>query len=275
MREDVYTYEQILCGLREEYLIIKKELDELDEYIIGGKTSKYAHSFRLGTPLEFKQEEKAKLMIDVERIKKEKFYRLKSILEALNIIKRKQTSTIMIENENGMYIPKKEINGKIDKRFDISIKNEEEFAKRVNALKETEFSRHMAFTDEELNNIGFINNSGARIWETAPDYSFDFSNEEIHLNYIGRSDIVVLSSIHMHNEKPRPITKETLQKALDTKFPKDAFSSYHRKVIDSSKERKIVFQEYYSPITYSKFNIEDNGKTLVLYRQSNNKDKQY
>lgn len=174
--------------------------------------------------------------------KKELFYKLKYIMQAFDIIKTKQTSTDMIKNECGMYLPKKIINGKLDKRFDISILNwkEKEFAEKVDILRGSDFSKSMCYSEDELDSI--IGNNGEHIWPTRTDYSQYFSNNELSLTYIGIDDIILLSSVRKPNEKFNPITNEMLQKAMNTEFPKSAFSDYHRKIIDSNLSiKKILF----------------------------------
>lgn len=268
MENNVYTYKQLLIGLRNEYLNVKNELDELNQYIVNNSNSEYEHRFRLGIPSEYCKETKAKLMIDVNRRKKELFYRLKYIMQAFGIVKRKQTSTEMVKNECGIYLPKKIINGKLDKRFDISILpgKEKAFTEKADILRDSEFSNFMYFSEDELNNI--IRNNNGHIWRTMPDYSQSFSNETLSLTYMGIDDIIELSSVCKHGEKFKPITNEVLQMAMKTEMPKSAFSDYHQKIIDSSlsPEKEIIFSENYVPTTHSKFIIEEREKSLVLHK---------
>ena len=268
MENNVYTYRQILIGLRNEYLIVKKELEELNKYIVNNSKSNCECHFRLGIPLKHRNETNANLMISANKRKKELFYKSKYIMQAFGIIKRKQTLTEMIKNECGIYLPKKIINGKLDKRFDISIlsEKEKEFAEKVDVLRNSDFSKFMYYSEEELSSI--IGTNGEHIWHTSTDYSQSFSNDELFLKYIGLDDIIELGSVCKHNENFKPITNEILQKAMNTEFPKSAFSDYHRKIIDSylSLEKQIIFSEDYLPIKHSKFTIEEKGMSLVLHK---------
>lgn len=268
MENNNYTYKQILIGLRNEYLIVKNELDELNKYIVNNSQSEYEYRFRLGIPLKYGEDEKAKLMLDLTKRKRELFYRLKYIMQVFGIINMKPTSIKMIKYENGMYLPKKDINGNLDKRFKISILpgKEEDFVKRVDTLRDSEFAKFMHYSEEELTN--FLLNSNAHIWCTSPNYSQKFSNKELTLKYIGLDDIIELGSVCQHGETFKPITNEMFQTALNTEISKNAFSDYHRRIIDSSlsSEKEIVFSEDYVPTIHSKFAIEDSKKALVLHK---------
>lgn len=66
MEKNTYAYKQLLLGMRREYLIINKELDELNKYIENLPNNKYEYRFRLGLPLEFSEEETCQLMLDVK-----------------------------------------------------------------------------------------------------------------------------------------------------------------------------------------------------------------
>lgn len=70
MGNNVYTYRQILIGLRNEYLIVKKELEELNNYIVNNSKSNCECHFRLGIPLKYRNETNASLMIDANKRKK-------------------------------------------------------------------------------------------------------------------------------------------------------------------------------------------------------------
>ncbi len=268
VEKNTYAYKQLLLGMRREYLIIKKELDELNKYIENLPNNKYEYRFRLGLPLEFSEEETCQLMLDVKTKKTEFFHRLRYVLQNMNVINKKQTSTEMEKNEHGIYIPKKIINGKIDKRFAISILpgSEKEFSERVDRLKSSEFSKHMYYTKDELKN--FMRSNNGQIWQTLPDYSQSFSNSELNLTYKGIDDLIQLGSIWKQGEEPKPITNEALQRVMNIEIPKTVFSPYHRDIIESklSPEKEIIFSEDYVPTTYSNFSIEERKNALVLHK---------
>lgn len=101
MDKDYYTYKQLLIGFRREYLIIKKELDDLSQMLDGDNRGIYDYSVRLSLPYDGK----TRIMLDAKIKKKTLLNRLKYIAYILRIIGRIPTSTRMVKNDLGSYVP--------------------------------------------------------------------------------------------------------------------------------------------------------------------------
>lgn len=264
MDNNTYTYKQLLIGLRSEYLKAKEELEKLNKSIDCFCDSKYAHSFSL-----VKIDKETKLMLEAVRVKKDIIYKIKNILQIMNIIEKEQTRTQMIKDKFGLYIPKETNLEKDNEKFEeifIVPKKQNEFTKTADKLLDSDFVKYIQFNEEEYSNIKKVVKD-ANIWDFS-NYSQVFTNHELNLEYDGLKDIITLSSVFNSNENAKPITCDILKRALNTKFSKDIFSDYHKNLIEQglTKQQDIVFSSAYYPSTYSKFMIEEKEKALVLHK---------
>ena len=86
------------------------------------------------------------------------------------------------------------------------------------------------------------------------------------IKYLGRHNMIQFTSLRHPSEEQKLLTQEHLDYVSTIRFPKDAFSEYHRSIIDNSinDNRPIVLPEEYQPEILTKLEIQDTPKQLVL-----------
>ena len=97
-----------------------------------------------------------------------------------------------------------------------------------------------------------------------------YFNVDVNINHIDenimRECIHCIQDTRRPNEKWKPLTQDDLDYALSIEFPKESFSEYHQSIIEMHdyQDREVVLEDSYKPSTYSKLQINKDGKKLVL-----------
>lgn len=263
-----YTYKQILIGLRNEFLIFQKKLDQLSEYIItiedlqntfSQKKERDNYYFNLyQNPFNGELPE---LVLDRLPIKKR-------LLEYLGLL-HSPTRVFMVKSNNGMYYPLKN-NNIGSKLFNIIIKPgyEKKFCECVDEILNSSFAKYIQLINP-LNST--INDSlGNTIFSLLSpklsSYGLELRTTNAHLTYIGRNNMLKFCSVKKPKEKYTPLTQELLNDITNIKFSRDDFSEYHQSIIDKTiaDERPILLGKEYQPQTFANFDIESTEKELIL-----------
>ena len=260
MNQDTYTLRQLLMGFRNEYLKAKKELDELNQMLENYSNGKYDYRLSLFYPILSSQLD-ADLIIRIKQKRSTILQELEKSLRKLGIVPYKKNTAKMVCDEHGMYYPSNSVIESDQERFFVKVKDEakEEFARRADLLRKSEFARKMVFTEEFQD----LKNHGVVVMQTTPNYVQSFVANGMLLSYSGFEDMLCLSAI---TPKYRLVTNESLQQALDAQLPKNIFSDYHKMVIEEglSSPKEIVISEEYKPRKSTHFIIEERPRTLVL-----------
>lgn len=268
--KDNYTYRQILIGLRNEFLEFQKKLDKLKELsVVFGKDDYYYNLYK--TPYSTELPE---LVVD-KRIKEYAPKTVGALIYHL-FFYNQPTRTTMLRDNNGNYFPQR-INGndKIKKnQFAIfpRYENNEEFIKLANEILDSDFANMMQLNSNLSSVVSepIIFKKTPKIVPTISNFGFALCTGNSRFEYFGRKDILEFSSVKMLNGELNPLTQEHLDLVSCIEFPKDAFSSYHQNIIDRSldDDRPIVLTEEYIPKTFTRFELQDSPKQLVLTKMS-------
>lgn len=265
MKNDTYTYKQILIGLRNEFLEAQRKLEELKDYVIIFDKNSDNYYFDLyKSPYENKLPE-----LTINRIVNEQdAHKLLTLLRDTYGYK-KPTRAIMLRDNNGNYYPRRKSYFKKGE-FEIVVKDtrKKEFGYLAEELLNSDFAKFMTL-DRQIISAGA--ETKPRI---VPDsFRFDLVTEKSVISYLGREDILRFSSAGKPVEKWEPLAQEHLDCVSKIEFMKSDFSEYHQNIIEKNinDDRGIVLYEDYQPSTYAKFKIHEDSKQLVLTKLQKNK----
>lgn len=267
--KDSYTYRQILIGLRNEFLEYQKKLNKLRELsVVFGKDD---YNYNLYKPPYSK--ELPELVVD----KCIKEYNPKTVGALISLIYHsffyhKPTRTIMVRDNNGNYFPKR-INGNNEvKKNEFAIfpryEDNAEFIELANEILGSDFANMMQLDSKiaAVPSVPIVYKKTPTIVPTVSSFGFVLCTDKSRFEYLGRNDVLKFSSVKRPNEKWQPLTEEHLDFISKIEFPKDAFSEYHQGLIEKSVDdnRPFVLSEDYQPELFTRFEIQDSPKQLVL-----------
>lgn len=260
---DSYTYRQILVGLRKEFLEFQKKLDQLSEYVfIFEKTKEQRDSYYFNlykNPLDNK---KTELVLDRTIIKKR-------LLEKLGL-RFSPTRSFMVKDNNGVYYPLRKYWFE-ENEFNMVIKPgcEKEFQECAEEILNSDFAKYMMQLNSNISAVTsepFVSKNSAIITPNLTSFGFDLRTCGSEIKYLGRHNMIQFKSLRHPSEEQKLLTQEHLDYVSTIRFPKDAFSEYHRSIIDNSIDdnRPIVLSEEYQPEILTRLEIQDTPKQLVL-----------
>ena len=237
----MYTYKDILFGLKEEYDKNEEQLKKLNEYVALNRRGKI--NFYL------EKEDTDKLC--------ELHYILKGTHPLLNPLYNG-----FYNNELGTVYVSKNNNYSGDTK-DFKVVDSENFGKVLDSIMDNPFTKN-AFNTVVENNEESINiDRNVRIY---PDRIItNMRNNHINLTsiYIPKDNLVVFKR---NNVK---LNYRSLYDFLDMEFPKEQFSEYLQEIIETSdafKKNAYFYGDVKEEYT-KKFTPEVEGKRLVLLKK--------
>lgn len=256
--EDCYTYRQILIGFRNEFLEVQKKLDKLSDYVTMFDQNVDDYYFNLyKNPSD---NDLPELVIDRSIVKQR-------LLEKLGLVYPTPTRTFMVKDNNGVYYPLRRYWFK-ESDFNMVIKSgrEKEFQELAGEILNSNFAKYMTLSESitAADSSSIATLVSPRI--VPRSFGFVLRTGKSEITYLGRNNIIEFASVRNRNEPWVPLTQKHLDFVSSIEFPKDAFSEYHKSIIESSidDDRTIVLSEQYEPETYTRLEIEDEAKKLVL-----------
>ena len=237
-----YTFEQIIFGLRKEYLEVEKQLAELKQYIdVSNKVDDYYFHIA-GYP--------SKLFLYLNKKKN----LLEKIELSLNQYILGVTNFDVTKGVNDNYYSRKKVI--------CTINNKEELNKKIAEFIHTDFFMQIAANNyvsipcnENKTNtiligpghIGLINRIDG-------DYP--------HLDYYPRKDALIIMN------KEKNITPEDILNILNLSLDRNYLNYYHHRVLDNYEEKEIDIEDSF---TSNKVELEiiDEPKKLILRPKKN------
>lgn len=265
--KDSYTYRQILVGLRNEFLEFEKKLNQLSKYVLISEDTmgvfperRDDYYFNLyKNPFENKRPE---LVIERAIIRKR-------LLEKLGM-RTSPTRAFMVKDNNGAYYPLRK-NWFEDYQFNMVIRPgyEKEFQECAEEILDSDFAKHMMRLNSSIHAVvsePITYKKTPTIMPNLASYGFTLCTRNSQFKYLGRNNIIEFTSVRMRDEKWLPLTQEHLNFASGIEFSKDAFSEYHQGIIEKSidDDRPIVLSKEYQPETFTRLEIQDSPKQLIL-----------
>lgn len=266
MKENTYTYRQILIGLRNEFLEFQKELDGLGKYLfIMDHRPDGEYYFNLyKEPYKGMLKEKLPELVLDRDVKQ-------GILQRMGFGYMNPTRALMVKDNNGNYYPLRKYWFKEDSfRVVILPSKEIEFQEKVDEILHSDFAKYMTLNDivvASVSNMAPINSFNPRI--VPGSFQFDLYTNKSKFAYLGRQNTIKFQSIRGPKEKWRPLTQEHLDNVSNIEFLRDDFPAYHQSIIEKSidDDRPIILATDYESSMYATFEIQDEEKKLVLRKK--------
>lgn len=235
--EKIYTFKQIIFGLRKEYIEVEKQLTELKKFVDVSSKVEGFNFYIAGNPSE--------LFLYL--------HKKKNLLEKIEMLLGQYTHGTtnynVTEGINSSYLyEKKEI---------CSINNQDELNKRIEQLVQTDFFKNIL-----ANNYTSIpcNENKIITLQITPEHIGlinGINGDYPHLDYYPREDILV-----MKNEE-RTIVPDDIFKLLNLSLDGNYLNSYHRRILDSFEEIDIDIEDSFSS-NKARLEIVEKPKKLIL-----------
>lgn len=235
MNKDYYSVEDIILGLRGEYIRHYEELAQLKRFVITDDRRVKDYNFRLFQPCEHKPN----LYLDFD-VKKN---RLKSMMY-LFLLKfgwdtkcyGKDTSKVLRDFNDEF---------SLSGFYNAYIMDDPEFARKVKAIMESEFAQNIS---AQLFNPKMMIEHNAIYTGQSP----------ISLWYYPKVEILSLCDI----------TFGGLQDSLAVQVPKDNFPEYHQKHIEAylEEQKEVIIDDMMPMSRIMNYKIEETDDALTLRR---------
>lgn len=238
----IYTFNQIIFGLRKEYLEVERQLTKLKKYVQVSSKVEDFHFHIAGDP--------SKLLLYL--------HKKKNLLEKIEMLLGQYihgTTNYNVTNgaNNNYYYNKKEI---------CSITCQEKLNKKIEEIVQTDFFKNIIANnytsipcnENKLNTLQITQGHIGLINGVNGLYP--------HLDYYPHEDILV-----MKNEE-KIITPDDIYKLLNLSLDGKYLNDYHHRVLDNYEEKEIDIEDSFNS-KEAKLEIIEEPKKLVLKPKKN------
>lgn len=233
MNKDIYTYKDVLLGLREDFIGIKEKLKDLEQY-----TKVYDENIINYYYFVHKWVDSINPAVMCNITRKNVFNNIKS---SNYVMLNDSSSNLFFANGVGL---------------DIDLKRNEEFREKVNAItKEERLNKtYIKFVDGNLDGY---------------DYCIRIAPSEVKGSIINRTynnvkyDYNLVTDILSISNFPFNVNPKLVYFILNTEYPKTKFNEYTREVIDNSSKKDIVCLDQIGGHRVDLKLIEDKNKIYL------------
>lgn len=239
--DKTYTFKHVIFGLREEYLKIEKELNELKKYVdASNEVSDYHFSISGGM---YNNPCVMQLVLTKRKNLLEKILgKMKLLMEVY------KSYEVTDEVKNAYYYKNKQF---------CSINNQDELSKRIKEIVETDFfgnivaNRHVFIPCLENKDNSLLITAG-RI-----DVFHGRNLFDPHFSYWSKNDEFAV----MHLKKI--ITPDDINKLLNLSLNGSYLNDYHRNILDNYDDKEIEIDDFALKGCF-KLDIIEEPKKLIL-----------
>lgn len=233
----IYTYKQIIFGLREQYIEIEKQLAELKKYVTVSSKVEDFYFHIAGNP--------SKLLLYL--------HKKKTLLEKIEILLNQYiygtTNYNVTEGAKDSYYYRQH---KI-----CSITSQDELNKKIDEIVQSDFfkniiaNNHVSIpSNENKTDVLLITQSGIDIFtETTESYP--------HLSYSSDFDELVMTN------REKNIIPDDIFKLLNLSINGSYLNDYHHRVLDDYEEKEIDIDDSFIS-TRARIEIIEEPKKLIL-----------
>lgn len=239
--DKTYTFKHVIFGLREEYLKIEKELNELKKYVdVSRDVSDYHFSIAGGM---YSNPGVVQLVLTKRKNLIEK------ILGKMKLLMVFYKSYDLTNEVKDAYHYR-------NKQF-CSINNQDELSKRIKEILETDYfmnmvaNKHFAIPCLENKNNSLLITHGIIDVFRGKDLSAP------HFSYLSRNDEFEV----LHLEKI--ITPDDINKLLNLSLNGSYLNDYHRNILDNYEEKELDIYDFAEKGCF-KLDIIEEPKKLIL-----------
>lgn len=239
--DKIYTFKHVIFGLREEYLKIEKELNELKKYVdVSRDVSDYHFSIAGGM---YNNPCVMQLVLTKRKNLIEKILGKMKLL--MGVYKSYELTN---EVKNAYYYKNKQF---------CSINNQDELSKGIKEIVETDFFENIVANRHV--SIPCLENKDNSLLITAGRIDVFHGNNLLdpHFSYWSRNDEFEV----MHLE--RIITPDDIDKLLNLSLNSSYLNDYHRNILDNYEEKEIDVCDFAEKGCF-KLNIIEEPKKLIL-----------
>ena len=239
--DKTYTFKHVIFGLREEYLKIEKELNELKKYVdVSNEVSDYHFTI---VSLMYNDPSVVQLVLN----KKQNL--IEKILVNMGLSTGIYKAYELTDEVKDTYYYK-------NKQF-CSINNPDELSKRIKEIVETEFSENILANKHS--SIPCLENKNNSFLITASSMDIFPGNDSSDpwFSYWPRNDEFEVT----HSKKI--ITPDNINKLLNLSLNSSYLNDYHRNILDNYEEKDLDIYDF-AKKDIVKLDIIEEPKKLIL-----------